>query len=403
MTTLAIQIDACRGDYINERNTPFLFELKEKNFSSQIVPTFGFEPDGAYLAGLWPDECDGGVHFCYSPETSPFSIAKILPDFIDSFPDVVKMPLRKLLEIYVSKTTRFSRIKHCPNSCRIPFNLLAKFDLAQKYAVTENQFFDGMRLFSLLRNNNKSFFYHGAPWYPTESKQVWKGLMDASHPYDFIFLHLGDLDSVGHEHGPFSIEMALALNKVDRVLSEIWNYLNEQYGEFNFVLFGDHGMVEVEKVVDIRFMIEKFDLHLGDDFVYFLDSTLVRFWAFNRKAENTIRTLFQEEKSGHILTEEEKKHYHLHNSRKRFGDILYLANPGILFFPNFWNDSVPEKGMHGYIVEYPGQQSALIIHKNSDPEQNEIKGPVDMRRLYPTFLKLAGLNSEAYTCLQSIV
>lgn len=386
--TVAIQVDALRHDYISRENTPFLYSLGCEGIVGALVPTFGFEPDAAYLAGLYPDECDGGMHFWYSPETSTFKIAKFLPGFIDSFPGITQLVLRRLLRIYVRRRTNSSRVKYVPFSCRIPFKLMPYFDLAEKYLLDEDEFADGKSIFTILRKNSKSFFFHGAPTHPTGAEAVLKGLVEAEHPFDFIYLHIGDLDSVGHKYGPHSHEISSALRRVDVVLEKIWNYLNNEYEKVNFVIFGDHGMVEVKDSLDIASRFKILNLRLGKDYLYFLDSTFARFWFFNDKTEQIIHRALEGIDQGHVLTQEEKERYHLNYSHNRFGDLIFLADPGVLIFPNFWNNSKPEKGMHGYATEYPGQQSALVIHSPRVRAPRILDEPVDMRRVFPTVLDL---------------
>jgi predicted AlkP superfamily pyrophosphatase or phosphodiesterase len=401
--TVLIQIDGCRSDYINKEKTPFLFSLKQEGISGSLIPTFGFEPDGAYLAGLYPDECDGGMHFWYSPETSPFKIAKPLLRYFDGFPDIFQRGLRKLSRIFVRRITNSSRPTCVPSFCIIPFKLISFFDLAEKYLLYEDKFTGRRSIFTKLRNNDKSFFFHGAPTCPTGVEDIYKGLVEADHPFDFIFLHASVLDSVGHRYGPCSDEISSALRSVDHFIKEIWTFLKKRYGEFNFVIIGDHGMVKVKEIVDIEARINELDMKIGKDYIYFLDSTIARFWFFNKHAKQVITSVLSNIEEGHIINEEEKNRYHLNYPHNKFGDLMFLIDPGFLIFPNFWNNTIPEMGMHGYAPEYSGQQSAFIIHSSFVNKLAKSKNPTDMRRIFPTLLKLTGLYTDNDHEVSSIV
>jgi len=391
--TVTVQIDACRSDYINKKNTPFLFSLKEEGVSGSLVPTFGFEPDAAYLAGLYPDECDGGMHFWYSPETSPFKTAQLLLRYFDGLPSIFQRFLHRLSTIFVRRTTKSSRTRYVPSFYRIPFKLMSFFDLAEKYLLYEDKFTNGRSIFTMLRNHNKPFFFHGAPISPISTEDLYNGLVEADHPFEFIFLHTSVLDSFGHKYGPYSDEVSSALKRVDDLIKEILTLLKKRYGDFNFVIIGDHGMTAVQTTVDIKKQIEELDLKVGKDYVYFLDSTIARFWFFNERSKQLITSVLSKIKQGHMLTEEDKNRYHLNYAHKKFGDLLFLVDPGTLIFPNFWNNATPERGMHGYEPEYSGQQSALVIHSPFINEQRKIEHPVDMRRIFPTLVKLTGLDA----------
>lgn len=401
--TVTLHIDACRSDYINENKTPFLFSLKEEGVSGSLSPTFGFEPDAAYLAGLYPDECDGGMHFWYSPETSPFKTAQLLLRYFDGLPSIFQRFLHRLSTIFVRRTTKSSRARYVPSFYKIPFKLISFFDLAQRHLLYEEEFADGRSIFTILRNNNKSFFFHGAPTCPTSAEDVYRGLVEADHPFDFIFLHTSLLDSVGHKYGPYSDEISSALRRLDRVMKKICSFLKNRYGEFNLVTIGDHGMAEVKEIVDIERRIKELDLKVVKDYVYFLDSTLARFWFFNEKAKRLIIPVLSKIEKGGILAEEEIDRYHLKYPHNKFGDLIFLADPGILIYPNFWNNSIPEKGMHGYAPEYSGQQPAFIIQSSFVNKQGKVENPIDMRRIFPTLLKFTGLYTNNEQEINSIV
>lgn len=64
---------------------------------------------------------------------------------------------------------------------------------------------------------------------------------------DYLALGLSQLDRVGHFFGPLSLEQFDALMRVDRLLGEFLDYLDEQVGEGRYVLAltSDHGVVRL--------------------------------------------------------------------------------------------------------------------------------------------------------------
>lgn len=403
VANVVIQLDACRADYISRGRTPFLQKLADKGLSGSLVPTFGFEPEAAYLAGLYPDECDGGMHFWYEPEQSHFKTARILPACVDGAPWIMQLVLRRLISWYVGKRTVYSRVRFASQTCRIPFRYLPCFDIADKHLFDDPKFARGQGIFSLLKANNKRYFLHGAPACPTRAEKVLQAVERADHPYDFIFLHIGDLDGIGHKYGPHSMETRQALKRVDDVLRRIYDFLKGVYGDLNLVVFGDHGMVEVEKCLNIKDKLKSLRVTCEKDYIYFLDSTFARFWVFTERAEQEIKKMLGDLQGGHTLSQAEMDQYHLNYSHNRFGDLIFFADPGVLILPNFWNNTLPEKGMHGYAPEYPGQQSALVIHSSKVKAANRAEDPVDMRRIFPTFLDLMDLGIPERTSVKSLL
>ena len=74
--TIIILLDALRWDYFNRSKSNFTSNLKNKSTTAELVPTFGFEPDGAFLSGVYPEKSNGGMHYWYSPENSVFKWTK---------------------------------------------------------------------------------------------------------------------------------------------------------------------------------------------------------------------------------------------------------------------------------------------------------------------------------------
>jgi predicted AlkP superfamily pyrophosphatase or phosphodiesterase len=405
VVTVAIQLDACRADYFNEVNTPFLQGLIQEGLSGRVAPTFGFEPDAAYLAGLYPDEADAGMHFCYASGTSVFRFGRFLPPGLDRLPDILQKIIRRLFAEGVRRTTNSSRIKYLPHSSRIPFSMMRYFDIAEKHLFTEIGYLQGRGIFNAVRKQNKSFLYLGAPTQPTSADLILKEVKAKSvkNLYDLIFLHIGDLDAVGHRFGPRSKEIAETLQRIDSVLSTIWTHLELLYGEINFVLIGDHGMAEVREIVDIGKLLKKTNLKIGKDYLYFLDSTFARFWFCNGKARHRVSEILHEVGKGHILTQEEKNRYHLNYPHNKYGDLIFLVDPGVLIFPNFWNIKTSEKGMHGYAPEHPGQQSGMLIHSHRIEKPLRLEEPFDMRRIFPTLLEFLDLPMLENTTAQSLL
>ena len=71
-----------------------------------------------------------------------------------------------------------------------------------------------------------------------------------------------------------------------------------------------------------------------------------------------------------------------------YGDVVFLADPGILIFPNFFQDKNPVKAMHSYepIKELDGYY--LINKKVQLPQRGSIFD------LYSTMLKILNIKAE---------
>ena len=148
---------------------------------------------------------------------------------------------------------------------------------------------------------------------------------------DIKFYYFGELDKLGHEYGPNSIKIIEAVKKIDEKISKM---------EFD-IIFSDHGMVEINKVVEVPITNE-----------CFIDSDMARYWGKKEELEKIKNKLPLKE--GKII-----------KWNKKYGDLIFLANTGVLIFPNFWNDK-PVKGMHGYDGEDKEMKAFYLLDKTGE-------------------------------------
>jgi len=131
-----------------------------------------------------------------------------------------------------------------------------------------------------------------------------------------------ELDSLAHKYGTKSIQVINAIQELDGKLEKMdWD-----------VIMSDHGMMDITETVSVPITNE-----------CFIDSTLARYWGEKPKGLPT--------QKGKII-----------KANKKFGDTIFLAKPGVLFYPNFWNKTKP-KAMHGFDPKHPDMKAFYLIKK----------------------------------------
>jgi len=58
---------------------------------------------------------------------------------------------------------------------------------------------------------------------------------------------------------------------------------------------------------------------------------------------------------------------------KRYGDTLWMANVGVLVFPDFFHNTVPYKGMHGYDINDFSSKGTCIVSSDEYEYLESIK------------------------------
>lgn len=397
--TVFVMLDACRPDYINRQITPFMHNLSVNGFSGAVKPTFGFEPDAAYLAGLYPDQADGGAQFWYLPEKSPFGFTRLLPKGLNHLPELPQKVLRKLILLIARRNSMSPNL----STARIPFHLLNQFSLSMSHHLDHPEFSSRETLFDRLRKHKKAYLFHAAPDFRVTMKAVLdRAVKELFQPIEFAFFHIGNLDRTGHEYGPLSPQITEELNHVDKGLESLYGNIRKRFDRVNLVIMGDHGMMAVHHHLDLLALFKKQHLVNGRDFLYILDSTMARFWFSNTGSQKKVESILSGIAGGRVLNRNDRDVYHLNWPHNRFGDLIFLADPGTLIFPNHFQLKKPVKGMHGYDPECKGQHAALIINgPQIAPRQKTV--PSDMRRVFPTLCSLLKIDRPGSDSLESLV
>lgn len=394
-----IQIDALRHDYVDTSNSTVLHGHAQCGLSGILQPAFGFEPDGAYLAGLYPDECDGGAHFWREPERSPFKFTRWVPRAIEGLEGMGGRIFRKPVTEFI-RVNRKWRYEFMPPA---PFSVLRQFASAPKFFPPGARGGGIKDIFSLCSNRGISFFFHGSPLYPVGLRNGLKRIVsELFPPVGFAFWHIGDLDSIGHRFGPDSGERKAAMRRVDEGIAEVLAALRKRFGTLHVVIIGDHGMAEVRSHLDIPGYLRGCGMNGAKTPFYFLDSTMARFWFSEPSQREAVEKALGDLPRGRILTQADLDRYHLNYGHNRFGELIFLADAGVLLSPNYFQGRTRIKGMHGYAPECPEQQSAFIINSPVVAAQ-KFDEPVDMRRIFPTVLKLLGIEKPQGCGVESII
>jgi hypothetical protein len=152
-------------------------------------------------------------------------------------------------------------------------------------------------------------------------------------------------------------------------------------------------MVNVTRTLDLAPVIASTKLRFGSDFGYFLDSTMVRFWFYHQGAEQAVRTAFKNIPGGRLLDVAQMKHFGIAGCDRRNGELYFLADPGVLLFPNFFQgDGEPIKGMHGYDPDCADNLGIFVLHRADRPDLNGRNlGKVNPHQIFALLKQLAGL------------
>ena len=375
---ILVLVDACRGDYITQDQTPFLFKLTQSNtYYKNLVPSFGFCERTEILVGLDPLQSDCFTAFGYSPEKSPYKSFRYLMNFLGRLEELFSSSIfSKFIRRIIWEVFRYK--KHAYYPARIPLKYLSDFCLTEDSAM------------NLIEESNRSLYKiaEGVYTKATTSMSSYLGGSDQSRlndvlnsinqPYQFYPTYVAILDSTGHKYGPNSKEMKCALMDLDNQLANFYNAFELNEHEPVVVFCGDHGMSELIHSVDIQETVNSFEKKytLNNNFRLFLDSTMARFWFKDNSSDKVVALRAEIDgkygDKGFFIQRDEYKKFGI-PSIDMYGDLLWVCNEGVIISPDYFN-SINKKlsGMHGYRPLGPQNYGfAIIAGKNINAECHE--------------------------------
>ena len=350
------------------------FSIDAIKTRKKLETTFGFSSgaDPSILTGRYPDEHTHWSSFYYDPINSPFKFCKylsFLPKIIfDRFRP--RHYLSKLIQKFYGYTGYFELYS-------VPFKVLPYFDYLEKhdYFVPKG-ILKTDTIFDWCVENNIP--YHCSDWRKSETFNIetLKNKISEKN-IEFTYLYLPQLDGVMHTYGTEHQKTKEKLLWLEEQIDDVYTHALNNYDEVSLHIFSDHGMCDTVGTVDLISIVEKADLVYGKDYIAMYDSTMARFWFLNDCARKTINKLLSDVDFGVIVKDEKLKEMHVFFEDRKFGELFFLTNPGILITPSYFGlKAIP--GMHGFDTGHKDSYSLMFSSTSIDQNINSI---TDIRKV----------------------
>src|SRR6266852_2291189 len=343
------------------RKYPFLDELLVTKRPLGTVFGYSSTCDPTILTGKLPREHGHFSFFYHNPAGSPFGFCRLLrflPKPITRRGRVRRV-ISRLIRRYYGYTGYFQIYT-------MPFRYLPLFDYSEKRDIYQKGGINGgcPTIFDYLRDNRIPFYL--SDWSASEERNL-RVLSESLQRGEirFAYLYLAAMDAVLHEHGTDSPRVASKIQWYERQLRGILETAQPKYSQVRMFLFSDHGMTDTVGLVDLRARIEALGFRLGVDFNAVYDSTMARFWFFNKQARERIVEALGAEAHGRILTRADLTEYGCDFSDSKYGELFFLLEPGYLLCPSYMGET-PLAGMHGYAPDH--KDSVALFASNVTPE-----------------------------------
>ncbi|MHB8606609.1 MAG: alkaline phosphatase family protein [Thermoplasmatota archaeon] len=395
-TTLFLIIDAGRRDYVRAESMPFLHGLADQSVCGSFVSPPGFAQRTAFFTGRYPDTSGNLSAFVFDPEGSPFRwLRKLGPLANVVKPYKAFFPARRAIK-QISKWT--SDCYHA-DPAWIPPKFAPFFRPCEDSKPVDAPLSLGApSIFDLARENGMTYTYRAHPVSGNDDRVFRDVVKDlrAKAPIDLHVAQFSVLDQQGHHHGPGSeFVQKECLRELDRKIASLHAALSAGYDDWDLFVVADHGMANVERRVNILRALAPLPVKPARDYVVFVNSTLAVFWYLTEKGRVTIEDALPKIPGGWLLEDADRKAARIPMDR-RWGDRLFAAHPGTLFWPDYFHvkDSTI-RGMHGYLDKGQETYGMAVLASNNGHSAKRSFAPRPLVDVFPTLADLVGVKTPA--------
>ncbi len=257
----------------------------------------------------------------------------------------------------------------------IPLNLLAHFDLCQKQDIFKPGGMAPAESF-IDRLHASGLPYRVWTWKVDEVVAFEELLREVRRGESrFLLLYTAALDALMHATGVESDQTRAKLREYEAWIRRIVTAASDR--ELRLYVFSDHGMTDVRQSHDVHSLLSRTGLRVPRDYLVFTDSTMARFWFSGEVARRRIREALPSTGWARWLTEAETAAYGIDFPDGRYGQAIYLLEPGHVIVPSFMGATACA-AMHGYGPEDRTCKAWFYASHASDPAPASI---LDLRDL----------------------
>jgi predicted AlkP superfamily pyrophosphatase or phosphodiesterase len=363
--TLCVFIDALGWEILQRHS--FLDEILVEKGPLETIFGYSSTCDPTIITGKMPREHGHFAFFAYDPEKSPFGWYRyfaMLPRFL-----MERGRVRAKFSQIMKRVHGFTGYFQLYN---MPFKTLHLFNYTEQANIFDPGGINGGQptLFDHLRHNNIPFC-RPAGFVETESIDEAESAIEKGN-VPFVFLFLGRLDALLHEHGTDSPIVSEHIAWYEGEVHRLYEKASSQYEEVHLYLFSDHGMTDIREICGIKDTIDSLDLSFGVDYAAAYDSTMARFWFLRQGAREKVVAALEDEPMGRILADDELADYGCDFSGNTYGELFFLVKPGVLICPSHMGVK-PLAGMHGFAPEDKDSTASFMSSVAVEPRPRRLE------------------------------
>jgi hypothetical protein len=180
----------------------------------------------------------------------------------------------------------------------------------------------------------------------------------------FFFVYLSEMDAFLHHHRGDADKVAAQLASYELRLRALFESARRVDPEVSLTVFSDHGMTSIRRTYDLLKEIDGLGLRMRDDYLAVYDSTMARFWFFSPQARAKVTAALSALRCGRMLTDAELEKLGVLFPDGRYGQLVFLLDPGCLFARSDFNGhGWSPAAMHGYHPDDPDSDGIFLTNR----------------------------------------
>jgi hypothetical protein len=397
---ITVEIDALEAEHVNNRDMPFLYSLAKRYYTSRIATSLTFTQFVEVFAGLRPQE--SGIWTMFKKgDKSVYGWTKMVRPLFDLTKILGMESLNtKVIDVLTNLRLLLRGKTYFATKSRIPIRYLHNFTWFSKDSISKEGILTGRKtIFDELSDANMDYAFISLPYIrsgnssricskDSDEYAVKKAIeVFRKKRLRYIHIYLKGVDSITHKHGLDSPIVKAKRREIDSILERLYRSIKKGNENAGFMFFSYHGMVKVRGELNIKAELDKANIVEGKDYLGFYESTIARFWCTEMVGKR-IKEALKYVKGGRVLSDKDRKKFGIDFSSNEYGDVFFLAEPGILLLPNYFQGERGVVAMHTYepIRELDGMLVDETKKGNGMFEKRE-----DLLNLYSMIRKRLGL------------
>lgn len=291
------------------------------------------------------------------------------------------------------------------------------FSAKNKKAVGDSVYHSGTPLWRLVQQSGRksaSYFWVGSEvldrhpdyYYPYDEQVPnaarvsevlrWLQLPKAERP-TFIALYFSTTDDQGHQYGPESEQVRMAVLQMDSLLGQLMDGIEKIRLPVNVVLVSDHGMKGIEQRESSYILLPELLKDLNKHTVIANSGSHVHIYQPDRSVRDSLYLTLRENARHFRVLKQNEFPPHWHYQSKRVGDILLVAEPGYYFlnlersqlgaFLKPWGWA----GTHGYDPRGLEEMNGIFYAAGPNIREGYTLEAFENIHVYPLVARILGL------------